>query len=289
MKNKHDIYCIDKVMAVIERKDLMEGFLKLRDKLKKEGIELEQVFSVDKIAFREGVLWITDTSAIAAKLADGQIPFLALLHDGSREEDFSMAGFAAEGLEELDGDYLDKVYRRCCRLPWRILETERCVVRETTEEDVDDFYEIYREPAITAYTEKLYPEVEQEKEYVRQYIDKIYSFYQFGVWTIVLKSTGEVIGRAGFSYREGYQHPELGFVVGLPWQGRGIAFEVCSAILAYGEENYDFEQMLALVEPENEISLRLCRKLGFTVEGTVSENGSSYFLLRRPFQNRQCC
>ena len=48
-----------------------------------------------------------------------------------------------------------------------ILETPRCLIRETTTADGEDFYRIYSHPAITKYMEGLYPEVEQEKQYVR--------------------------------------------------------------------------------------------------------------------------
>ena len=71
-------------------------------------------------------------------------------------------------------------------------------------EDVEDFYRIYADPSITRFMEGLYPDVEQEKEYVREYIEKVYTFFEFGVWTVVEKESGSVIGRAGFSYREGF-------------------------------------------------------------------------------------
>ena len=80
---------------------------------------------------------------------------------------------------------MEKVYRRLKGLPWDILETKRCLIRETVPEDVDSFYEIYSDPAITKFMEDLYPEKEQEKAYIREYIEKIYTYYEFGVWTIV--------------------------------------------------------------------------------------------------------
>lgn len=40
-----------------------------------------------------------------------------------------------------------------------------------------------------------------------------------------------VVGRAGVSHREGFPNPELVFLIGVPWQGRGYAAEVCGVIL----------------------------------------------------------
>ena len=91
--------------------------------------------------------------------------------------------------------------------------------------------------------------------------------------------SGTVIGRAGFAYREGYPEPELGFIIGVPWQRKGYAEEVCRAILKYGWETLGFQQVQAMVEPENTASLRLCEKLGFAEKGRAKVNGKRYVRL----------
>ena len=48
-----------------------------------------------------------------------------------------------ESLEGLDGDFLGKVYQRHRGEPWLILETERLVVREMEEGDLEALYRIY--------------------------------------------------------------------------------------------------------------------------------------------------
>ena len=184
-----------------------------------------------------------------------------------------------EDPEDLEPEYVERVYRRLKGLPWNILETDRCLVRETTPEDVEVFYRIYSNPAVTRYMEELYPEVEQEKQYVREYIEKIYTFYGFGVWTVVEKGSGAVIGRAGVSYREGFEEPELGFIIGVPWQGNGYAYEVCEAILAYASAALGFTKLQALVETENLPSIRLCRKLGFDYDSRITLREREYYRL----------
>lgn len=224
----------------------------------------------------EPILYITDDSATAERLQNAGEAVLVHLHPGNSNQDFSQFLFAVEQPEELDAEYVEKVYRRLKGLPWDILETERCLIRETTVDDVDAFYEIYSNPAITEHMEDLYPEVEQEKQYVRDYIEKVYTFFEFGVWTVVEKETGAVIGRAGISYREGFDEPELGFVIGVPWQRKGYAREVCEAILQYGTEVLCFEVIQALVEPQNEASLSLCDKLGMKPVESVSIKDKEY-------------
>lgn len=224
-------------------------------------------------------LYVTDDIETARELRDIGQAVLIWLHEGNREQDFSEFLYAVEDPIGLEPEYVDKVYRRLKGLPWNILETERCLIRETTPEDVEDFYRIYSDPAITRYMENLYPEIEQEKQYIREYIEKVYTFYEFGVWTVVERVGGAVIGRAGFAYREGYPEPELGFIIGVPWQRRGYAEEVCRAILKYGWETLGFQQVQAMVEPENTASLRLCEKLGFVEKGRAKVNGKRYVRL----------
>lgn len=230
-------------------------------------------------SMEESVLYVTDDAEAAERLQDRGEAVLIYLNDGNRDRDFSGFLYAVEDPQSLEPDFVEKVYRRMKGLPWNILETERCLIRETTPEDVDAFYRIYSDPAITKYMEGLYPDVEQEKQYIREYIEKIYSFLEFGVWTVVEKDSGEVIGRAGFAYREGYDEPELGFIIGVPWQRQGYAEEVCRAILKYGWETLKFIRVQVLVEPENEASLHLCRRLGFQEKERVSLQGKQYVRL----------
>ena len=53
--------------------------------------------------------------------------------------------------------------------------------------------------------------------------------------------------------------PELGFVIGVPWQRQGYADEVCSAILRYEGKDIGFKQIQALVMEHYETSSSLCR------------------------------
>ena len=224
-------------------------------------------------------LWITDDEDTARCLAKKEQAVLIYLHEGNRGCDFSGFVYAVEDVEGIDNDYLEKVYRRFLKVPWDILETKRCFLRESTVEDVEAFYEIYGEPSMTRYMEKLFEDPEEERAYISEYIKSQYGFYGFGVWTVLEKQSGKVIGRAGLSYREGYEEPELGFLIGVPWQGQGIATEVCRAILDYGRQQLAFGTIQAMVMPENKASLRVCGKLGFHKAETVKEQGKEYYRL----------
>ena len=226
-----------------------------------------------KLEEKKGQLWLTDDAACAEKLSRLGLPFLVLLHERNREESFSCAKFAMELPEELDEEYLEQVYRRCKKIPWDILETKRCLVRETTVDDMEQLLEIYKDPQMTRYTDHFCPPNVDAGQYIRDYVSNVYEFYGYGIWTILCRKTGKVIGRAGFSLLPEEEDPQIGYMVGVPWQGKGIAAEVCKELLKYGKEVLLFERVNALVDKRNQASIALCKKLGFREAGVGVHTG----------------
>lgn len=224
----------------------------------------------------EETLYITDCALCRKKLYAENFPVIVYLHEENREEDFSHAEYAIENLSEIEYKSLELAYLRLTGQPWTITETKRCLIRETIPEDVDSFYEIYKEPSITEYMENLYADREEEIAYIHDYMKNVYGFYGYGMWTVLEKESGEIIGRAGISLRDGCDIPELGFVIGVPWQRQGYACEVCQAVLAYGRKELEFRQFQALIMKGNEKSKSLCEKLGFTFWEEVEIDGMMY-------------
>ncbi len=70
--------------------------------------------------------------------------------------------------------------------------------------------------------------------------------------------------------------PELGFVIALPYQGKGYAYEVCHAILEYGQKELGFTRYQVLIMEGNVKSEQLCRKLGFMDDSVVLMDGRKY-------------
>lgn len=220
-----------------------------------------------------GIFLVTDSKVFYEAAYKKKIPFLLYLHEGNKMESFQNAPFATTGLSGVDYDYMEKIYKRFFGIPWTILTTKRCIVREFTEEDLDELYEVYADPSISRYTEGLYPDREQERKYIRDYIEQVYKLCGFGIWAIISKETGKLMGRAGIAWREGYDTPELGYVIGVPYQRKGIASEVCGRILEFAGERLGFGKIRVLFLKENEASLRLCRKLGFQKDEDVYIDG----------------
>ena len=225
------------------------------------------------------MLILTDDPSCFQKISVKGYFVIAVYHKKNEGKSFPGAKYAVEDIFTLEYRSYKEAYLRLASLPWDILETKHLEVRESTVFDVEDFYRIYKDPSITCYMEDLFPEKESEIAYMKAYIEQIYGFYGFGMWTVLLKSTGQVIGRAGLSVREGYELPELGFVIDVQHQKKGYAYEVCSAILDYAAEELFFEKVQALVQEENAASAGLLNKLGFLYERDVIEGGQKYRLM----------
>lgn len=225
---------------------------------------------------QETTLFVTDASVVLQELKRQGWYIIAFLHPNNGSQDWSGAAYAIADIEELEMDSFVKAYQRMAGEPWTVLETERCIIRETTVEDVEEFYRIYTEPSITYYMEPLYENPEEERVYAQEYREKVYGFYGYGMWSVVHKETNRVMGRAGLSWREGYEIPELGFMIEVAYQGKGYAMEVCQAIMEYGTDELGFDEIQALVKALNVPSIRLCQKLGFACEDEVEEKGEMY-------------
>ena len=223
-------------------------------------------------------LIITDLPEIAGWYLDAGWYVVALYHERNQGASFPAIRYGIEDIFALEYRSYEEAYRRLAGLPWDVLETKRLKVRESTLADVEEFYRIYKEPSITRYMEDLFPQKEEEQAYMKAYIDQIYGFYGYGLWTVLLKESGRVIGRAGLSVREGYGLPELGFVIEAGYQRQGYGMEVCAAILKYAAEELAFEKVQALVRGENQVSKRLLAKLGFSFEKKVVEKDGEYEL-----------
>lgn len=180
-----------------------------------------------------------------------------------KEMDLSGYPYVLEHMEEVEKAYLEKIRCRLLGLPCEILQTKRCIVREICLDDVDKLYEIYADPSITLYMEGLYAKKEEEIAYTRDYIRYQYGIYDFGMWIIEDGQSGEVIGRAGLDLRPDREDAELGYMIRKNRQGQGLAYEVCTAILAYAKEELGFEKLYARTRKENLASVMLLKKLGF--------------------------
>ncbi len=290
---KHQGYYLEKVFFILTCGEVFMPFEESIEELRHEGISVEVLLAEEVLAHEEAmgqgeeawmepnrakpqVLYVTDHGDVAGKLLEAGKAVLGYQHAGNITEGFIGVQYILESPEGTPAEYFERVFRRYAGLPWSILETERLYVRESCEEDVEAFYDIYKEPEVTRYTEGLFEHAVSERAYIREYIEKVYKYYEFGVWTMILKESGKIIGRAGISTREGFDIPELGYVLGLPWQGKGLAKEVCEGIIKYAKDELEITRLQVLIQEGNEASVRLAQRLGFEKEECLVIEGKPH-------------
>ena len=184
------------------------------------------------------------------------------------KQDLSRAEMLVEGFEEVDYFFLERVYQRRHGIPWIVIETDRCFLREMTMEDLDELYHLYEAPEVTRYMEGLYEDRKKEEEYTKAYINNMYRFYGYGMWLIIEKGTGNIIGRAGLNNVDIHGDPslEMGYMIGRSYQKQGYATEVCEGIIQFAKEGTEFQVLNCLIQKENKSSIHLVEKLDFTWE-----------------------
>ena len=142
------------------------------------------------------------------------------------------------------------------------IETTRLILREMTENDFASLYSIFSDPD----TMKHYP-APFDEEKVRRWIavnQERYRTFGFGLWTVVLKATGEVIGDCGITMQNihGVIRPEIGYHIGKTWQRRGYASEAARACRDYLFENTPFEAVFSYMKYTNAASYGVAEKNG---------------------------
>ena len=226
-------------------------------------------------------LILTDSPEGISLAAEAGLPCLGLELSG--QEPLSCS-YAVTDLSAVTQEYLERIYRRFFDIPWEILESERCIVREGTEEDVEEILNVYEDIEDFSLT-RPFDTPEEGRRYMRNYREMVYRFYEYGLWVVEEKESGALIGIAGLENQifQKEEYLALGYVIEKKWRGQGYAEEVCREILAYGEAEFGLEEMHCFIEPENEASNRLVEKLGFCREGTTvqqrGENGGGETVL----------
>lgn len=147
---------------------------------------------------------------------------------------------------------------------------------------MDRLYEIYSEPGITEYMEGLYDDIEEEREFTREYIRHMYGFYEYGIWTVCLKD-GTVIGRAGICHREinGEMELEVGYVIDKMYQNKGYGTEAVRAAVEYAETRLEVSHLNAFIRKGNISSVKLVEKLDFKYLMETVLDGFDYVIYRR--------
>ncbi|MBN1777069.1 MAG: GNAT family N-acetyltransferase [Clostridiales bacterium] len=146
-----------------------------------------------------------------------------------------------------------------------ILTTERLILREMAQGDLPALAAIVRdEETMYAYNGAF---SEQETQ---ECLDRQLTRYRtdgFGLWAVVLKETGEMIGQAGVSMQpvEDEQVPEIGYLFNRAHWHRGYAAEAAIACKHYAFEVLGVPEIYSIIRDTNIASMNVAIRNGMTI------------------------
>ena len=143
-----------------------------------------------------------------------------------------------------------------------ILETTRLLLREMTPNDFAALYAVLGDSDIAEH----YPYTFDEAR-VKNWIVRNMERYQkdgFGLWAVILKETGEMIGDCGITLQNihGQMLPEVGYHIRKDHQRRGFASEAAAACIRWAFENHDFPAVYSYMKYTNIPSQKTAMKNG---------------------------
>ncbi len=93
----------------------------------------------------------------------------------------------------------------------------------------------------------------------------------YGMWVVVERSSGSVIGHMGFLNPEGGRGFELGWALQTSAWGRGYALEGTRAAVEHAFTVLEQPHIACVIRPENARSIRLAERLGAHFEREITE------------------
>ena len=154
-----------------------------------------------------------------------------------------------------------------------VLETARLRLREFAKSDVDALLAVLGDPVAMQY----YPAAFNRKE-VEEWIERNLDRYKregYGLWAMLLKDSGELIGDCGCFLRDidGRDDIEIGYHVRRDLWGNGYVTEAAQACMQYAFTRLGVDRVISLIRPENMQSIRVAEKNGLTCEKVIFWRG----------------
>jgi len=143
------------------------------------------------------------------------------------------------------------------------IETSRFYLRPFSDADLEGYARlIFANPNVTRYLPKRdIPPKDRATRTIR-YVSEHWLKYGYGLWAVVPKISGELIGHCGLNYLVDTQEVEVDYALAEAYWGQGIATEVAYASLQFGFENIGIERIIALAVPENIASRKVMEHIG---------------------------
>jgi RimJ/RimL family protein N-acetyltransferase len=170
------------------------------------------------------------------------------------------------------------------------LETERLSLRPFREDDVSALFGLLQEPDVFRFVgDRRAPTLQETWRAVAGWIGH-WAMRGYGQWAVEERGSGRFVGRAGIINPAEWPGPEVGYLLGRAWWGRGYATEAASAAMDWGFQQIGFDDLISLIDPDNKASVAVATRLGEKLRGETDLLGNQvliYGISRADWRARQ--
>lgn len=159
------------------------------------------------------------------------------------------------------------------------IETERLLLRTMTAEDTDDFLRLFSDPLVMAsFGDRLFDRAQAERWVARNLEHQ--ERHGYGLFSVILKEEGRVIGDCGLEHMEvgGKPEVELGYDLLSAHWGRGYATEAATAVRDFASDRLALPRLISLIRPANAASCRVAEKIGMAREREITLGDQPYVI-----------
>lgn len=158
---------------------------------------------------------------------------------------------------------------------WRefpVLETERLILRPLRPGDAADHFALWSDPIVMAlHGSPPYTDLGQSEDLIQRYTG-YFAAHEAIRWAVTRRGQDRLIGTCGYHHLSLQHHrAELGFELERASWRQGIMFEALRAVLRHGFLDMRLHRVEATIDPQNDASAGLLRRLGFTHEASLRE------------------
>ena len=140
------------------------------------------------------------------------------------------------------------------------IKTERVLIRKLAEGDAEDYFQIFGSPAIAKFDDFSPITREEADENITDIIKAYCNNSQEKEFGVELQAEKKIIGV--LYLKDWDYYISIGYHFNEKYHGKGFAAEAVKSFIGYLEKNYS-KEIRAIVDPLNEPSIKLLKKLSF--------------------------
>lgn len=152
-----------------------------------------------------------------------------------------------------------------------VIETERLVLREWRDTDVNPYARICADPQVMRFMVPARGLSHAEAAYDVQGLREHWAKHGFGHWAVEEKATGALIGRTGIKRHADWdldpENTEAGWFYARRFWGKGYASEAAREVVRFALEELGSPEVISIAHPANAGSRRVMEKAGLSYAG----------------------